>query len=105
MPPFMMGYLGVTRKQKLCLAAAAGVSALVGFGLLMGPLVARFGPVRVLRMSLAIAAVVPLAISAAISSIALLLACSLPNQPPPPPQEPECFLELTSTNIPQVAYA
>ncbi|CAK9067242.1 Nodulation protein NolO [Durusdinium trenchii] len=63
MPPFMMGYLGVTRKQKLCLAAAAGVSALVGFGLLMGPLVARFGPVRVLRMSLAIAAVVPLAIS------------------------------------------
>lgn len=28
---FMMGYLGVTRKQKLCLAAAAGVSALAAW--------------------------------------------------------------------------
>lgn len=28
MPPFMMGYLGFQRKQKLVLAAAAGLSAL-----------------------------------------------------------------------------
>eukprot|EP00435_Cladocopium_sp_Y103_P062931 s1069_g24.t1 len=62
-PPFMMGYLGFTRQQKLILFAAGAVSALVTFGCLLGPLVRRFGSVRVLRFSMAVAAFVPIAIA------------------------------------------
>jgi len=63
MPPFMMGYLGFTRKQKLLLYVAAALSALVSFGLLLGPAVRHFGSVRVLRFSLLVNAFMPLAIA------------------------------------------
>ncbi|CAL1166368.1 unnamed protein product [Cladocopium goreaui] len=62
-PPFMMGYLGFTRQEKLILFAAGAVSALVTFGCLLGPLVRRLGSVRVLRISMSIAAFMPIAIA------------------------------------------
>lgn len=52
MPPFMTGYLGFTRRDKLIMMICAILSALVGFLGLLNPLITRFGSVRVLQMSL-----------------------------------------------------
>ncbi|CAE7202805.1 tyr-3 [Symbiodinium natans] len=60
LPPFMMGYLGYTRKDKLVLMCIAAASALVAFACLMGPLVRAFGQVRTLQFCLIASACVPL---------------------------------------------
>jgi len=60
LPPFMMGYLGYTRSNKLVLMCIAALSALVAFGVLLGPLVKVLGQVRTLQLCLAASAAVPL---------------------------------------------
>ncbi|CAE7266133.1 griF, partial [Symbiodinium sp. CCMP2592] len=60
LPPFMMGYLGYTRSNKLVLMCVAAVSALVAFGVLLEPLVKVLGQVRTLQLCLATSAAVPL---------------------------------------------
>ncbi|CAE7202810.1 tetA [Symbiodinium natans] len=59
MPPFMMGYLGYTRSNKLVLVCAAALSALISFTCLLGPAVKRCGQVRVLQYCLAASVFVP----------------------------------------------
>ncbi|CAE7470263.1 tetA [Symbiodinium pilosum] len=59
MPPFMMGYLGFTRSEKLILVCSAALSALIAFTCLLGPAVKVFGQVRVLQLCLAASVVVP----------------------------------------------
>ncbi|CAE8610231.1 unnamed protein product [Polarella glacialis] len=64
MPPFMTGYLGFTRRDKLALFMSAAASVLITFLAVLGRLVSRFGSVRVLQMSLAAYVVFPVCCSA-----------------------------------------
>jgi len=59
MPPFMTGYLGFKRVDKLALALAAAVSVMITFLGVLGPVVQQFGQVRALQFSLAASASCP----------------------------------------------
>ncbi|CAE7870106.1 Tetracycline resistance protein, class A [Symbiodinium microadriaticum] len=77
MPPFMMGYLGYTRSNKLILVCAMAISALVSFTCLLGPAVKKCGQVRVLQHCLAASVIVPFLVAFCQEQWQLALICFL----------------------------
>jgi len=59
-PPFMTGYLGFERIHKLMLFVAMGISMAFTFALILRPLTRNLGEIRVLQISFASSALVPI---------------------------------------------